>query len=135
MVSDQRFTSQKTVQLVDLLRNSQAYINAYGRVETIYDQGSFDFAISGTDGLLQFYPVNSAVNNYDITLLTTNLQDGVGGIGNTTLGGVTLVGTSSTEVTAGSTHNIVSIADTYRSAKVLVEILTPLKLANMKQFN
>ena len=123
LVSDQRFTSQKTVQLVDLLHdNSQAYINAYGRVETIYDQGSFDFAISGTDGLLQFYPVNSAVNNYDITLLTTNLQDGVGGIGNTTLGGVTLVGTSSTEVTAGSTHNIVSIADTYRSAKVLVEI-------------
>ena len=123
LVSDQRFTSQKTVQLVDLLHdNSQAYINEYGRVETIYDQCSFDFAISGTDGLLQFYPVNSAVNNYDITLLTTNLQDGVGGIGNTTLGGVTLVGTSSTEVTAGSTHNIVSIADTYRSAKVLVEI-------------
>ena len=123
LVSDERFTSQKTVQLIDLLHdNSQAYINAYGRVETNYDQGSFDFAISGTDGLLQFYPVNATVNDYDITLLTTNLQDGVGGIGNTNLGGVTLVGTSSTVVGAGATHTIISIADTYRSAKVLVEI-------------
>ena len=72
--------------------------------------------------MLQFYPVNATVNDYDITLLTTSLQDGVGGIGSTSLGGVALVGTSSTEVTAGTTHNIVSIANTYRSAKVLVEI-------------
>ena len=123
LVQDQRFTSQKTAMFVDLLHdNSQAYINSYGRVETIYDQGSFDFVISGTDGVLQFYPVNATVNDYDITLLTTSLQDGVGGIGSTSLGGVTLVGTSSTEVTAGTTHNIVSIANTYRSAKVLVEI-------------
>ena len=123
LVQDKRFTSQKTAVLVDLLHdNSQAYINSYGRVETVYDQGSFDFVISGTDGVLQFYPVNATVNDYDIDLLTTSLQDGVGGIGNTSLGGVTLVGTSSTDVTAGTTHNIVSIANTYRSAKVLVQI-------------
>lgn len=123
LIQDRRFTSQKTAVFVDLLHdNSQAYINSYGRVETVYDQGSFDFVISGTDGVLQFYPVNATVNDYDIALLTTSLQDAVGGIGSTSLGGVTLVGTSSTEVTAGTTHNIVSIANTYRSAKVLVEI-------------
>lgn len=123
LVQDKRFKSQKTALLVDLLHdNSQAYINQYGRVETVYDQGSFDFIISGTQGVLQFYPVKATVNDYDISILSTTLQDGVGGIGSTSLGGVTLVGTSSTEVTAGTTHNIVSIADTHRSAKILVEI-------------
>ena len=35
--------------LVDLLHDgSRGYLNQYGRVETYYDQGSFDFAISGS---------------------------------------------------------------------------------------
>ena len=123
LVRDKRFTSQKTALLIDVLQdNSFGYINQYGRVETVYDQGSFDFVVSGDEGVLQFYPVKSSVNSYDITLLTTTLSDAQSGVGSTSLGGVTLIGSASTEVGAGTTHTIVSIADTHRSAKVLVEV-------------
>ena len=39
--------------LVDVVHDdAQGYINQYARVETQYDQGSFDFGISGSDGQL-----------------------------------------------------------------------------------
>ena len=35
--------------IVDIIHdNAQGYINQYGRVESVYDQGDFDFAISGS---------------------------------------------------------------------------------------
>ena len=57
--------------LVDLLHDdSRGYMNQYARVETAYDQGSFDFSINGTDGNLEFHPVRSSVNDYDIITLS-----------------------------------------------------------------
>ena len=39
--------------IVDLIHDrSFGYMNQYGRVETVYDQGSFDFRISGGNGEL-----------------------------------------------------------------------------------
>ena len=36
--------------IVDLVHNgSVGFLNQYGRVESTYDQGSFDFSISGTE--------------------------------------------------------------------------------------
>ena len=50
---DSRFTQERQLMIVDLIHdNSFGYLNQYGRVETVYDQGSFDFAISGSDGQL-----------------------------------------------------------------------------------
>ena len=58
---DKRFTQERQGMIVDLIHDgSFGYINQYGRVETVYDQGDFDFAITGTDGELRFYPVNSS---------------------------------------------------------------------------
>ena len=48
-------------------------MNQYGRVETAYDQGSFDFSITGTDGQLTFFPTKSSVNDYEITTVDYNL--------------------------------------------------------------
>ena len=57
--------------IVDLVHNgTNAFMNQYGRVETTYDQGSFDFSISGTDGQLLFYPTKSTVNDYELTTLS-----------------------------------------------------------------
>ena len=122
-VRDKRYTAQRQILIVDLVHNgTTAFMNQYGRVETTYDQGSFDFSISGTDGQLLFYPTKSTVNDYELTTLSYNLSGEALGIGSTTLGGVASIETKSTSVTTGVTTTIVSIASTYNSAKVLVNI-------------
>jgi hypothetical protein len=122
-VRDKRYLAQRQILLVDLLHNgSTAYINQYGRVETAYDQGSFDFAISGTEGQLTFYPTKFTVNDYEITTVDYNLKSTLSGVGSTNLGGIVEVSTASTTVNSGVTKTIVSIANTYTSAKVLVNI-------------
>ena len=108
--------------IVDLIHDgSFGYINQYARVESVYDQGSFDFAISGTDGELLFYPTKSSVNDYDITALSYNLNDNFLSTGSTSIGGV-LIDSDSTVINSGSSSTIVSIGSTYHSLKVLVQI-------------
>ena len=122
-VRDKRFVAQRQLMLVDLLHDgSRGYINQYARVETHYDQGSFDFAANGSDSQLLFYPTKSTVNDYDIITLGYNIGDIVAGIGSTSLGGVVLIDTNSIEIPTNTTKTIVSIANTYTSAKVLVNI-------------
>ena len=122
-VIDKRYTQQRQLMVVTLLHDgSLGYMNQYGRVETVYDQGSFDFQIAGSEGKLLFYPTKSAVNDYDITALAYNLNDNYLGIGSTALGGIVDINTSSVEVPSGTQTTVVGIASTYRSVKVLVEI-------------
>ena len=97
------------------------YLNQYARLETVYDQGSFDFSISGSEGQLLFYPTKSSINDYDITTISYNLNDNLLSTGSTSIGGV-LIDSESTLVSAGTTATIVSIGNTYHSLKVLVEI-------------
>ena len=123
-VRDKRYTQQRQLLIVDLVHNgSTAYLNQYGRVETQYDQGSFDFSISGTEGQLLFYPTKYTINDYNVTTLSYNLS-GIAtiGTGSTSFGSGIVVDTSSTNLTTGVTTTIVSIASTYNSAKVLVGI-------------
>tara|TARA_B100000700_G_scaffold126444_2_gene141578 strand:- start:8009 stop:22378 length:14370 start_codon:yes stop_codon:yes gene_type:complete len=122
-VVDQRYTQERQLMIVDLLHDGAfGYINQYGRVETEYDQGSFDFAITGDLGQLQWYPNKFSVNDYDITCLSYNLNDNFLGIGTTALSDVAIIQSSSTKVPSATTTTIVGIASTYRSAKILVEI-------------
>ena len=122
-VRDKRFTAQRQLMLVDLLHdNSRGYMNQYARVESTYDQGSFDFSINGTDANLEFHPVRSSVNDYDIITLSYGLDDSFLGTGSTSLGGVVLIDTDSVSIPSNTTKTIVSIAKTYTSAKVLVNI-------------
>jgi hypothetical protein len=122
-VTDKRFTAQRQLLLVDLIHDgSFAYINQYGRIETQYDQGSFDFSISGTEGQLLFYPVKSSVNDYNITCLSYNLDDNLLSTGSTSIGNIAIVDTDSIALRAGVSTTIVSIANTYSSLKVLVQI-------------
>ena len=74
-IRDKRFTGQRQLMIVDLVHNgSVGFLNQYGRVESTYDQGSFDFSISGTEGQLLFYPTKSSVNDYDLTTLSYNFS-------------------------------------------------------------
>jgi len=121
-VKDRRYTTQRQIMLLTLLHdNSLGYINQYGRVESTYDQGSFDFGVEGSEGVIFFYPTKYSVNDYDITTLSYNLKDSLIGTGNSNFGGIVDIKTSSVSVSSGAT-TIVGIASTYTSAKVLVEI-------------
>jgi hypothetical protein len=121
-VKDRRFTNERQLMMVTVLQNEiQGFLNQYGRVESVSDLGSFDFAIVGRQGELRFFPVKSTINNYDISLTSYNNNDVIAGIGSTIVGSVADVYTSQTPITVGlSTFPVVSIAKTYSGAKILV---------------
>ena len=108
--------------IVDLIHDrSFGYMNQYGRVGTSYDQGFFDFTISGTDGQVQFFPTKFSINDYDITNVSYNLDDNLLGAG-TTIIGQSIVDTNSVAISYGHSSTIVGIDSGYNSAKVLVQL-------------
>ena len=122
---DKRFTGERQILIVTTLIDNvgNIYLNQYGRVESTYDMGSFDFSIDGSEGVLQFYPTKFSVNDFDITTLSYNINDNLLGIGSTNFGGVVDIQSSSVFVSPLSPSNaIVGIATTYRAAKILVSI-------------
>ena len=63
-IKDRRFTGQRQLQVIDLVHNnSQIYLNQYGRIESVYNMGSFDSNILGTKGRLLWYPIQYKVND------------------------------------------------------------------------
>ena len=121
-LKDKRFTQERQGLIVDLIHDGNVgYLNQYARVESVYDQGSFDFSISGSDGQLLFFPTKSSVNDYHLTSISYNLNDNYLSTGSTSIGGV-LIDSDSTIINSGSPATIVSIGNTYHSLKVLVEI-------------
>jgi hypothetical protein len=122
-VRDKRFTSQRQLLIVTTLIDDigNTYLNQYARVESSYDMGSFDLAIDGSEGVLNFYPTKFSINDFGITTLSYNINDNLLGIGSTNFGGVVDIQSGSVFVSSGST-TIVGIATTYRAAKVLVSI-------------
>ena len=121
LIKDSRFTGERQLLIVDIVHDdSLAYVNQYGRVETQVDLGSFDFAISGDEGQLLFYPTKYSVNDYNVTSVSYNLNDNLLSVGNTSIGDIVTVQTSSVTSVGIASTTIVSIASTYRSVKVLV---------------
>jgi len=121
-VSDKRYFDERQLMIVTAVNDkSQTYLNQYGKVSTTYDIGSFDYTMSGTDGILNFYPTKYSINDFNISVLAYNLYDSILSVGSTVIG-ESLVSTSSTVVSTGSTTNIVSLGSTYSTHKVLVEI-------------
>ena len=124
-VRDKRYTGERQLLIVSLLHDdTNGYINQYGRVESVIDLGSFDFNISGDEGQLNFYPIKYQQNDYDIGYVSHDLKSTVSGIGTTSFGDIVQINTTQTSIASGtsSASTIVSIADTYRASKVLVEI-------------
>ena len=121
-VRDQFYTGERQVSLVTVLHDTrQGVINQFGRVDTGIDLGSYDFNIAGSEGQLLFYPTKYAVNNYNVSFASFDLDSSVSGIGSTNFG-VVDIATEQKTAAAGSRTPIVSIANTYRSSKLLVEI-------------
>jgi len=121
-VKDKRFYNTRQLMIVDLVHDNYiGYLNQYGRLENVYDLGSFDFNITGTQGQLLFYPNKFQVNDFEVTALSYNINDNLLGIGNSYFGAAAEIKTSSVKVESTPT-TIVSLASTYRAAKVLVSL-------------
>ncbi len=123
-VKDRRYIQQRQLQVVDLVHNnSDIYLQQYGRIESVYNLGSFDANILGTKGRLLWYPKDYKVNDYDITAISYHIDDDLLSVGSTSFG-VTKIDSTSTNVATATTTGttIVSIGVTYRSSKILVNI-------------
>jgi hypothetical protein len=124
LAQDTVFSDERQISIVSLLQDgSLSYISQYGRVESQLDLGYYDFSIFGSEGNLRFYPTKYQANNYNVTNVSFDIN-GIAGVGTTSLGDVVNVSTANTSVSIGTTTTIVSIADTYRSSKVLVQVKT-----------
>jgi len=121
-VSDKRYYDERQLMIVTIVNDkNQGYLNQYGRVKSTYDIGSFDLVMSGSDGIVNFYPNKFRINDFNISVLAYNVYDSILSVGSTAIG-ESLVSTSSTVVSTGTTTNIVSLGSTYTTNKVLVEI-------------
>lgn len=122
-VRDRRFISQSQFSIVTVLHDHlNGYLNQYGTLNTSYNLGSYDFDISGTYGILKFYPTRYDTNNYDIVTVAYNLKDNISGVGSTSFGNYAKIQSSYTEIPTNSSGTIVGISSSMRSAKILAEI-------------
>ena len=123
-VRDKRYTEERQISIISLLHDDfYGYINSYGRVDSSYDMGSFDFTISGTEGNILFYPTKYSINDFDTSVISYSIKDGVAGVGTTSFGTIAYVNTSQTSLPSGlsTSQTIIGIGTTYRSSKILLE--------------
>jgi len=124
-VRDKRFSHERQVSLFTLLQDgTNAFINEYAKVYTVEDLGTFDFDILGSEGRILFYPIYYEVNDYDISLLSFNLEEVYSGIGTTSIGNVVQLQTSAAKLPVGlsTSANLIGISSSYRASKFLVSI-------------
>jgi len=106
--------------------NNNSYINQYANLSSDGNLGSFDFNIAGSEGNLLFYPVSSINNNYHVKLFSFTLNDFSTTPESLSLGDSVNIKTNTVTIPDGTSSgtNIVGIASTYRSAKILIQIGT-----------
>ena len=121
-IKDRRYINESQIQLLSVINDSSTgYINNYARLSSVYDMGSFDFALTGDNGVIQFYPTKFSINDFNISILAYNLDENLLSVGSTSFGAAT-VNTSSVQIDEGVAGTIVSVANTFTSAKVIVNI-------------
>ena len=125
LIDDVRFTQEKQLSIITIVRdhNGIAYINEYGDIPTFDNLGTFEFNILGSEGQLVFYPTKYQFNDYNVSLISYNIEDSTAGIGSTSFGDTVNIASSTATVALGATAatTIVGIASTYRASKLLVQ--------------
>lgn len=125
LVKDSYYTDEKQCSIVTILNDGiDGYINQYAKNNTLLDLGSFDYRMFGSEGNLLFYPNKLYINNYNISILSLDIQNNIVGVGTTNLGNIVRIDSTNSNIPAGTSAPItlVGIASTYRSSKILIEI-------------
>ena len=95
-VRDRLYKKERQIMMVNALFDpvsGKSMINQYGSVDTVIDLGSMDTVVDGTDAVLQFHPIKSEKNNYNVITLSYNLDE-LGFTTSLTAIGATTVGKS-----------------------------------------
>jgi len=125
LVQDRRFTEERQALIVDLLHNGTfGYVNQYASVGTYSELGTFDFSITGDEGELEFFPIKTEVNDYNVNYVYYSLNDVVTGIGTTNVGTGFIVETDYREIPVGvsTAYPIVGINSLYNKGKVVIQV-------------
>ena len=136
LVEDTTNTDQRQFSVVSVVQDGlDVVIQEYATVEIDNFLGSFDATDTATGWDLAFYPEQFAFNSYDVTTLSFNILNDSTVEKNDSFGNVVLVASATTEATAGVSTTVVSIADTYRAAKVLLMTQDENDEATSHEFN
>ena len=143
---DRLYTGERQLMMVTVLNDigrGMAMMNQYGRVESVFNLGSFDYVVDGTEGVLNFYPTKYTLNNYNVSILSYNIDQldmgttNLTAIGSTTIGVSTATGFKGALVSIASSNilavgaipqtmvtlsGIGTISSGTRSAKILVHV-------------
>jgi len=124
LVRDQELRNRNQFSIVSLVQDGKrGFVNEYSILESARPLGYYGYIKAGEDKWgLTFYPFLYKYNNYDISYFTFSGLNNVTGIGTQQLGDVVRISTASTDVAVATTTNLVSIASTYRAAKLLIQM-------------
>ena len=115
-VKDATFTKERQMSLVTVVNsrsNGQSMISQYGDVDTILDLGSYDYAIEGGEGVLQFFPNKFKLNRYALSIFSYNLDrlglnTGSIGLNTSNIGQSTAAGFPGSLVSVASSNIIIA---------------------------
>jgi len=125
LIKDTRYYGEKEIIIVDVIYdNSNGYLTAYGRNETVLDLGDFSFRRSGNNGEILFYPKKYQFNSYNISNVHVDIANtGSTAIGSTSLGNVVSFSSTAINIASSPTpiaNTFVSIStNTYSSSKII----------------
>ena len=125
LIQDKNNPEEKQIMVVSLLQDrSFGYLNQYGRVESNYDLGYFDFNITNFYGNLLFYPTKYRSNNYYINCLAFNFDSNSIGIATTSLGDIVSITNDYNILPEGTSTGIqiAGISSDYRVNKIYVQL-------------
>ena len=116
LAKDTVFTQERQISLVTVVNspsNGQVMVSQYGDLFTVGDLGSYDYAIEGSEGVLQFFPTKFKLNSYALSIFSFNLNrlglnTAVAGLGTDNIGISTASGFPGSIVSVGSSNIIVS---------------------------
>ena len=125
--SNKFFDDDKQSVIVNLIQDGDnGFLNQYARVETIANQGYFDFTIFNGDGFLQFFPEEFEFSDYDIAGVSLNIGDDLVGVATTAWGDVVSLETINATISSGSTAGvpvkIFTQSQDYRASKYIITI-------------
>ena len=77
LAKDTVFGAERQISIVTVVNspsNGQSMISQYGDLATVNDLGSYDYALEGGEGVLQFFPTKFKFNNYALSIFTFGLD-------------------------------------------------------------
>ena len=124
LVQDSELRNRKQFSTVTIIQDgSNGYVNEYGSIETNIALGSFNYDRQNDDQWdLTFFPNQFKFNNYDVSYFSFSGIDSETGVGNTTLGDIISIGSSSVIVPVTTETTLIKIPSVHRSAKLHVQL-------------